>query len=293
MLYLNDEQFERLLMPLDQGRVSSRTVQGRSLSYVEASDIKRWLIRVFGFGGFDVEVTEVVLAFEHQVESSKGKSLWQVGYRVTTRLTVTTATPDVGRGSATYKEAAVGFASLPDRGEAHDMAVKTAESDALKRCAIYLGTQFGLSLYFGTQDDVVRRTLADNRGTATAAIDPQADPAPIPEVSTPQEAAQSPEPVQTLNETDRAVDVLDTAGVLAPAEAPQEGAYGTWMDSLRAAALQTDNAQRVQQVTALQKIAVDRFPEGFLDSLVTVKGHQMTHRTLVANCAAGMYLGGS
>ena len=41
------------------------------------------------------------------------------------------------------------------------MAVKTAESDALKRAAINLGTQFGLSLYDnGSRADVVGHTLA-------------------------------------------------------------------------------------------------------------------------------------
>ena len=60
----------------------------------------------------------------------------------------------------TYTEAAVGSATLPQRGEAHDMAVKTAESDAIKRAAINLGTQFGLSLYNnGDLKDVVKATL--------------------------------------------------------------------------------------------------------------------------------------
>jgi hypothetical protein len=40
------------------------------------------------------------------------------------------------------------------------MAIKTAESDALKRAAINLGTQFGLSLYNnGSPKDVVGTTL--------------------------------------------------------------------------------------------------------------------------------------
>jgi hypothetical protein len=40
------------------------------------------------------------------------------------------------------------------------MAIKTAESDALKRAAINLGTQFGLSLYNnGSMRDVVVQTL--------------------------------------------------------------------------------------------------------------------------------------
>jgi hypothetical protein len=42
------------------------------------------------------------------------------------------------------------------------MAIKTAESDALKRAAINLGTQFGLSLYNnGSLQDVVVRTLIE------------------------------------------------------------------------------------------------------------------------------------
>jgi hypothetical protein len=50
-------------------------------------------------------------------------------------------------------------------GEHHDNAVKTAASDALKRCAINLGTQFGLSLYDdGSLADVVRNTIAPPPG---------------------------------------------------------------------------------------------------------------------------------
>jgi hypothetical protein len=42
------------------------------------------------------------------------------------------------------------------------MAIKTAESDCLKRAAINLGTQFGLSLYDdGNMNDVVIKTLAE------------------------------------------------------------------------------------------------------------------------------------
>ena len=81
---------------------------------------------------------------------------WSVGYKVELRLHI----KDL---DATYTEAAVGSAMLPQRGEAHDMAVKTAESDALKRAAINLGDQFGLSLYKNGQTaPVVLETLADD-----------------------------------------------------------------------------------------------------------------------------------
>ena len=61
---------------------------------------------------------------------------------------------------------------MPSRGDAHDNAVKTAESQALKRMAINMGTQFGLSLYRDGQiEDVVRLTLVRP---------PAIDGAPIP-----------------------------------------------------------------------------------------------------------------
>lgn len=149
---LNEQQYEQLLKPLNPARVAKRSQAGRNLSYLETWDVKAHLIRIFGFGNWSWEVITADIAFESEKD---GK--WNVGYKVVGRLTV----PGMdGNWGATYTEAAVGSATLPQRGEAHDMAVKTAESDALKRAAINLGTQFGLSLYSnGSLRDVVGRTL--------------------------------------------------------------------------------------------------------------------------------------
>lgn len=158
---LNNAQYEQLLKPLNPARVAKRSQAGRNLSYLEAWDVKAHLNRIFGFGGWSADVLAADLAFEEKNE----KGQWNVGYKVMLRLTIfgISQTVDV-RGlrdrDATYTEAAVGSASLPQRGEAHDMAVKTGESDALKRAAINLGTQFGLSLYDnGSTKDVVGKTL--------------------------------------------------------------------------------------------------------------------------------------
>jgi len=143
------EQYEVLLKPLAGSRVASRTQGGTSLAYLEAWDVKAHLIRIFGFGGWSWRVMSAELAYEAQ--NDKGR--WEVGYKVIGVLTVDCL-------GCEYAEAAVGGAVLPQRGEAHDMAVKTAESDALKRAAINLGTQFGLSLYNkGARHDVVGHTL--------------------------------------------------------------------------------------------------------------------------------------
>jgi hypothetical protein len=143
------EQHAQLLKGINPSRVASRKGGGgKSLAYVEAWDIKAHMIRIFGFAGWSWDVIAADLVFEE-----KGDRNWEVGYRVIGSLTV---------AGATYTEAAVGIASLPSRGEAHDMAVKTGESDAFKRAAINLGDQFGLSLYNGgSTGSVVRATLVN------------------------------------------------------------------------------------------------------------------------------------
>ena len=151
---LNQQQYEQLLKPLNPVRVAKRSGGGRQLSYLEAWDVKAHLNRIFGFLNWSSDVIESSLAFEEKNE----KGQWHVAYKVTLRLRINGSGDDWVQ--TTYTEAAVGFASLPSRGEAHDMAIKTAESDALKRAAINLGTQFGLSLYNnGATADVVGKTL--------------------------------------------------------------------------------------------------------------------------------------
>lgn len=148
---ITPEQQEVLLRPLNGTRVAKRKQANQQLSYLEAWDVKAHMIRIFGFGGWSWNVTQAELAFEGTVISKSGGENWNVGYKVVGTLSVC---------GATYTEAAVGSATLPSRGDAHDMAIKTAESDAFKRAAINLGDQFGLGLYNGGQlTPVVRATL--------------------------------------------------------------------------------------------------------------------------------------
>lgn len=163
---LNDTQYQQLLKPLAANRVAKRQQAGRNLSYLEAWDVKAHLIRIFGFGGWSWNVVSADLAFEEKNE----KGQWSVGYKVHGTLNI----HDL---HCSYSEAAVGSASLPQRGEAHDMAIKTAESDALKRAAINLGTQFGLSLYNdGSMTDVVKVTL--DRATEPQPLETDIAPSP-------------------------------------------------------------------------------------------------------------------
>lgn len=152
-------QYDLLMKNLNATRIARRNAGGKSLSYLESWDVRATLIRVFGFGNFDAEVESAELMFERETAIGKEqKPGIEVAYKVVFRITI--RDPE-GRTIATYAEGAVGSASgSVGFGDLHDNALKTAASDALKRCAINLGTQFGLSLYNnGNRNDVVRMTL--------------------------------------------------------------------------------------------------------------------------------------
>lgn len=176
---LNDAQYEQLLKPLNPARIAKRQQAGRNLSYLEAWDVKAHMNRIFGFLNWSADVIDAQLAFE-----SENNGKWNVGYKVTLRLRITGFVDEDPAGWATYTEAAVGSATLPQRGEAHDMAIKTAESDAFKRAAINLGTQFGLSLYDnGSTKDVIGRTLdrdtvSQDQGEPETAVTDTSDAVP-------------------------------------------------------------------------------------------------------------------
>lgn len=141
---ITKEQLSALMSPLHPRRVKTRQQGGVSLSYVEAYDIKATLIRLFGFGGFDVEVLESYLINVRETDTTKDGKPKTPQAIAFARVALT-----VHAIGARYVEAAVGSNSGWDIGDICDNAIKTAESDALKRCATYLGTQFGLSLYDG------------------------------------------------------------------------------------------------------------------------------------------------
>lgn len=184
-MQLSKEQIDLLLSPIHPARVSTREQSGKMLSYVEAYDVKATLIRVFGFGGFSAEVIESKILDIREggrqgVYASgdrKGQEKApQVIAQSTVRLSIFGIGPD--GENAVYTETAVGSVSGSDIGETADNAIKTAASDALKRCAIYLGDQFGLSLYKkGSNDALVRVVKAAHQKAEYV------PPAPVPEVS--------------------------------------------------------------------------------------------------------------
>ena len=54
-----DVQLQHLRAPLDERRVSARTVSGRSVSYLEAWDCIHKANEIFGFEGWSQEITRL------------------------------------------------------------------------------------------------------------------------------------------------------------------------------------------------------------------------------------------
>ncbi|MFD6149398.1 Rad52/Rad22 family DNA repair protein [Streptomyces sp. NPDC060243] len=202
-------QLRLLHMGINPNRVQNL----RGMSHLEAWDVRRELIRVFGFGGFDIETLSLDLVSENgemrRKKTREGKEYgdpymaWTIVYRAQVRLIV----KDVhGRSLAHWDDGAAGDAvNQPSLGDAHDLAMKTAVSQALKRCAVNLGDQFGLSLYNdGSPQPVVRFSAAHppeqwqkREEEPSTGEDPPVRPEPKPEPRSAEPTASAPQPPQS------------------------------------------------------------------------------------------------
>jgi len=190
MTRLTDKQVDALLAPIHKSRVQ-QDPQGHS--HIEAWDVRRMLNRIFGFCGWSlIQVETPTLIYERPAEIGKEK---RPGFSVTYRasLAIVIHTSD---GDATYAGSAIGSSTMGERslGDCHDMALKTAESQALKRAATNLGDQFGLSLYDdGTLNATVQRVVGYNPSPKSPAEGDNKSAAPT--LAPPPVGEQAPAPV--------------------------------------------------------------------------------------------------
>jgi hypothetical protein len=144
-------QIDRLLKPVAKERLEGKN----GMTYVPQQEVRAELTRVFGPGNWDSKVHDVTLLYDREVHQGdagfprnpKGDTYYIVGYRLACTLNVRTYD---GKEIASFTEYhAEENAPLPNRGEAHAMALTSCESYALRRAAIGLGDAFGLHLYNG------------------------------------------------------------------------------------------------------------------------------------------------
>ena len=145
------EQITALSAPLDRAKVRQRD-QGRSqVSYLEG-----WLViaeanRIFGFDGWQRET--VALSCVNQSERSIGRDNrpgWGVTYTARVRISVSTT----GQPTLIREGSGAGHGIDVDLGQAHESALKEAETDAMKRALMTFGNPFGLALYDKQQREV-------------------------------------------------------------------------------------------------------------------------------------------
>ena len=159
-----DEQVHRLKAKLSSKRVKTRYANGAALHYVEGWHAIAEANRIFGHDAWDRRT----LASTCVWTGTRGE-YHSAAYTAKVRVSVRAGDIVIVReGSGTGE----GKALTP--GQAHELALKGAETDATKRALATFGNPFGLALYDREQTGVRKArgfTVAstDRRGTVGAA----------------------------------------------------------------------------------------------------------------------------
>jgi DNA recombination protein Rad52 len=183
------EQITALSAPLDRAKVRQREQGRSSVSYLEGWQVIAEANRIFGFDGWQRET--VALRCVNQSERTIGargtsrdqRPGWGVTYTARVRITV-----GEGTGAQLIREGCgAGHGIDTDLGQAHESALKEAETDAMKRALMTFGNAFGLALYDKQQREV---TGAAGGGGARPANQPAARPTALRVVPTTSAPAQ-------------------------------------------------------------------------------------------------------
>jgi len=161
-----DQQKVALAAFLKSDVIKTRSQSGRNLSYLEGWHCIAEANRIFGFDGWTRETVELkcVAEAERKVGSQQTPG-WGVTYLARVRITVS----DIVREGA-----GTGHGIDRDLGQAHESALKEAETDAMKRALMTFGNQFGLALYDKEQSEVERpRQTATTEGSWTITNTPK------------------------------------------------------------------------------------------------------------------------
>jgi DNA recombination protein Rad52 len=151
------EQIAALSAPLDRAKVQTRSQAGRSLAYLEGWQAIAEANRIFGFDGWQRETIAVQCVSERErTLGSSNRAGWGVTYTARVRIRV-----GDGAGVQVIREGSgAGHGIDADLGQAHESALKEAETDAMKRALMTFGNPFGLALYDKQQREVTSSSTA-------------------------------------------------------------------------------------------------------------------------------------
>ena len=147
------EQTESLGKMLDPAFVKARKQGGTEVSYVTAWHAIAEANRIFGYDGWMRETTEARVVQERPTTIGKGKSYEKPGF-VVSYVAKVKITVFAGERVVVREGTGAGHGIDADMGQAHESAIKEAESDAMKRALMMFGNQFGLALYDKEQSNV-------------------------------------------------------------------------------------------------------------------------------------------
>lgn len=128
---------EELDKPLSASVVKSRNQGGAEVSYIEGWHVIAEANRIFGFDGWDRATISV-----EPVQSQENNNMYRVAYTARVRVLVRHESGEIIREGCGF-----GQGISKDLGQAHESAIKEAETDAMKRALMTFGNPFGLALY--------------------------------------------------------------------------------------------------------------------------------------------------
>lgn len=142
----SEDQIKDLKAPLVRSNVKSRDQGGRQVSYIEGWHAIAEANRIFGFGAWSRETIHLSCVSEKERKIGRNEQPgWGVTYVARVRIRIGDVIRD-GCGS--------GHGIDRDLGQAHESALKEAETDAMKRALMTFGNPFGLALYDKAQENV-------------------------------------------------------------------------------------------------------------------------------------------
>ena len=146
----SDSQNHELAAKLSPANVKSRQQGGSKVSYIEGWHVIAEANRIFGFDNWTRETIDIKCVAEKErkigvKDNFAGYDGWGVTYLCKARVIVDgVAREGCGAGHGIDR----------DIGQAHESAIKEAETDAMKRAFMTFGNPFGLALYDKTQSNV-------------------------------------------------------------------------------------------------------------------------------------------
>ena len=150
-----EAQVKSLEAKLDSKHVRTRRVQDTTLAYVEGWHVIAEANRIFGYDAWDRHTLST-----RCVWSGSANQHYAAAYIAKVRIAVR-----AGAIVITREGCGSGSAKASTPGEAHELALKAAETDATKRALATFGNPFGLALY--------DRELAGVRNRKALSVSPE------------------------------------------------------------------------------------------------------------------------